>query len=115
MLGGPQSRSRRVRKILTQPGSDPRTVQPVASRYNEYALPAPYAVVSLLQPSGNYMYHQINQKNSTFCPHSVFMCFVWIWEHTAIISLYSINWLVFIIEKECLLHGMDWNFVQISF
>ena len=29
-----------------------------------------------------------------FCPHSVFMCFVWIWEQTAIISLYSINWLV---------------------
>jgi hypothetical protein len=31
--------------------------------------------------------------HSTFCPHSVFMCFVWIWEQTAIISLYSINWL----------------------
>jgi len=38
---------------------------------------------------------------STFCPHSVFMCFVWIWEQTAIISLYSINWLVFITETEC--------------
>jgi hypothetical protein len=30
-------------------------------------------------------------KNSTFCPHTVFMCFVWISEQTAIISLYSIN------------------------
>ena len=39
--------------------------------------------------------------HSTFCPHSVFMCFVWIWEQTAIISLYSINWLVFITELEC--------------
>jgi hypothetical protein len=29
--------------------------------------------------------------NSTFCPHSVFMCFVWISEQTAIISLYNIN------------------------
>jgi hypothetical protein len=29
------------------------------------------------------------------------MCFVWISEQTAIISLYSINWLVFITEKEC--------------
>jgi len=28
---------------------------------------------------------------STFCPRSVFMCFVWISEQTAIISLYSIN------------------------
>ena len=39
-------------------------------------------------------------SNSTFCPHSVFMCFVWIWEQTAIISLYSINWLVYITETE---------------
>jgi len=34
--------------------------------------------------------------HSTFCPHSVLMCFVCIWEQTAIISLYSIDWLVFI-------------------
>jgi hypothetical protein len=38
-------------------------------------------------------------NNSSFCPHTVFMCFVWIWEQTAIISLYSINWLVFITER----------------
>ena len=37
-------------------------------------------------------------RNSTFCPHTVFMCFVWISEQTAIISLYSINWLVCITE-----------------
>jgi hypothetical protein len=37
---------------------------------------------------------------TAFCPHSVFMGFVWIWEQTAIISLYSINWLVFITETE---------------
>ena len=36
--------------------------------------------------------------HSTFCPHSVFMYFVWIWEQTAIITLYNINWLVFITE-----------------
>ena len=29
------------------------------------------------------------------------MCFVYISEQTAITSLYSINWLVFIIETEC--------------
>ena len=39
--------------------------------------------------------------NSTFCPHSVFTCFVWIWEQTTILSLYTINWLVCIIEAEC--------------
>ena len=50
-------------------------------------------------------------NNSTFCPHSVFTCFVWIGEQTAIISLYSINWLVCITEDgECLLRGTDWTF-----
>ena len=39
--------------------------------------------------------------NSTFCPHSVFMCFVWISERTAIVSLYSIKWVVFITETVC--------------
>ena len=39
------------------------------------------------------MYH-----NSAFFPHSVFMCFVWISEQIAIISLYSINWL-FLLQR----------------
>ena len=39
-------------------------------------------------------------SNSTFCSHSVFMCFVWISEQTAIISLYNLNWLVFITQTE---------------
>ena len=50
-------------------------------------------------------------NNSTFCPHSVFMCFVWISEQTVIISLYNINWLVFITEMVRLLHGMCWIFI----
>jgi len=40
-------------------------------------------------------------NNSTFCPHTVFMCFVWILEQTANISLYNINWLTFTTETEC--------------
>jgi hypothetical protein len=39
-LGRPQGRSGRVRKISPKPGFDPRTVQPVASRYTDYAIPA---------------------------------------------------------------------------
>ena len=53
--------------------------------------------------------------NSTFCPHSVFMCFVWIGEQTAIISLYSINWLVFITETEsvyCAVRTGSFHFVH---
>jgi hypothetical protein len=59
--------------------------------------------------SGHYMYRTVVSicttsltfSNSTFCPHTVFMCFVWISEQTAIISLYNINWLVGITETEC--------------
>ena len=63
--------------------------------------------VSILEPGGHYMYRTVvtictaqwslyvppglTFTNSTFCPHSVFICFVWISEQTAIISLYSIN------------------------
>jgi hypothetical protein len=55
-----------------------------------------------VEPSGHYMYRTVvticttslTFNNSTFCPHGVFLCFVWIWEQTAIISLYNINCLV---------------------
>ena len=36
-LGGPQGWSGRVRKISPLPGFDPRAVQPVASRYTDWA------------------------------------------------------------------------------
>jgi hypothetical protein len=39
-LGGPQGRSGRMRKISPPPGFGPRSFQPVASRYIEYAIPA---------------------------------------------------------------------------
>jgi hypothetical protein len=39
-LGGPQIRSGRVLKISPPSGFDPRTVQPVASRCTDYAIPA---------------------------------------------------------------------------
>jgi len=43
-LGGPQSRSGRVRKISPPPGCDPRIVQPVVSRYTDWAIPAHYQI-----------------------------------------------------------------------
>ena len=52
--------------------------------------------------------------NSTFSPHSVFMCFVWIREQTSIISLYSIKWLVCVTDTECLLRGTDRVFIYNS-
>jgi hypothetical protein len=35
-LGGPQGRPGQLRKISSPPGLDPRTVQPLASRYTDY-------------------------------------------------------------------------------
>ena len=47
------------------------------------------------------MYHQFNTQQFYVLPtQTVFMCFVWIWEQTAIISLYSVNWLVCTTERE---------------
>jgi hypothetical protein len=40
MFGGSQDPFRRVRKNLSRSGFDPRNVQPVASRYTEYAVPS---------------------------------------------------------------------------
>ena len=39
-------------------------------------------------------------RNSVFCPHSVFTCFAWNSEQTAIIFLYSIKLSVFITDAE---------------
>ena len=41
-------------------------------------------------------------QHSTFVrsAHTVFMCFVFIWEQTATCATYSINWLVFITEMK---------------
>jgi hypothetical protein len=41
------------------------------------------------------------------------MCFVWISEQTAIISLYSINWLVFITETECVYCAVRTEYLSI--
>ena len=46
-LGWPQGRSGQVRKISSPPGFDPRTVQPVASRYTDYTT-RPNHIKSLL-------------------------------------------------------------------
>jgi len=44
------------------------------------------------------MHHQFNIQQIYVNPDTMFVCFVWISEQTAIISLYNIKCLVFIIE-----------------
>jgi hypothetical protein len=41
-----------------------------------------------------------NIKKILCSAHKAFTCFVWIWEQTAIISLYSINFSVFVTQAE---------------
>jgi hypothetical protein len=45
---------------------------------------------------------------------AVFVCFVWIWEQTAIISLYNINWLVFITDTECVYCAVRTGYLNFS-
>jgi hypothetical protein len=76
-----------------------------------------------VQHSGHYMYRTVvticttslTFNNSPFCPHSVFMCFVWIWEQTAIISLYNLNWLVCITETECVYCAVRTGYLKLTF
>jgi hypothetical protein len=86
----------------------------------------PYAVWSLwftrsLAFLTNFLkaasYSMLNIKNPKFCPHSVFRCFLWLSGQTAIISLYSINWLVFITETEsvyCAVRAASINIILIN-
>jgi hypothetical protein len=83
--------------------------------YCQWSLYVP-PVVTVCTARGHYMYRQrslykppvvtlcttsLTFSNSAFYPHSIFMCFLWIWEQTAIISLYSINWLICMTKTEC--------------
>ena len=77
--------------------SYPICVLPLLKKTRVKAIHSTY---SPLKPGGYYM-TSLTFTNCMFCPHSVFMCFVWISEQTAIISLYNINRLGFITETEC--------------
>jgi hypothetical protein len=50
--------------------------------------------------SGYFTYHQIWHSKILRSAHTVFMCFVWISEQTAVIFLYGIDWLAFVTEME---------------
>jgi len=60
-LGGPQGRFGRMWKISPPPGFDPRTVQPVANRYNDYA------VVKQFHESDSYSPYFHNCTKSSIC------------------------------------------------
>jgi hypothetical protein len=59
-LGGPQGRSGRVWEISPPTGFDPRTVQPVVSRYTDWAIPATAYIINVINLLNN------NNNNSIF-------------------------------------------------
>jgi hypothetical protein len=48
-LDGPHSRSGRVQKISPLLGFGPRTVQPVAGRYTDYAIPVHSGIIIIIK------------------------------------------------------------------
>jgi hypothetical protein len=60
-------------------------------RTNSDYFPILHSLTGFYNPVVTICTASLTFNNSTFCPHSVFMCFVWISEHTAIFSLYNIN------------------------
>jgi len=75
-LGGPQGWSEQVRKISPPPGFDPRTVQPVASRYTNCATRPtlfPYtARIYPLQSHPTYLLHNISLIYSLLQSFTIF-------------------------------------------
>ena len=58
-LGGPQGRSGQVRKISPPSEFDPQTVQPVASRYTDYATRLTFNCPNPLNFSGYCTHHNV--------------------------------------------------------
>ena len=74
-LGGPQDRSGWVRKISPPPGFDPRTFQPVDSRYTDWALSVPikaavHIVTTMLERIQCFL-----TRHSVFIKHIYFLKF----------------------------------------
>jgi len=56
--------------------------------------------INFIKPTVYVMHQQFNIQQLYALPHTVFMCFVFIWEQTATCATYSVNWLVFITEMK---------------
>ena len=56
--------------------------------------------INLLKPTGHVMHQQFNISTTVRSAHTVFVCFVFIWEQTATCATYVVNWLVFITEMK---------------
>jgi len=102
-LGGPQGRSKRVRKISPPPGFDPRTVQRIANRYTDWAnIASTYNM-----KTAKYL---LKAKSRLAVVNSCFACKD-IWDmklttHLHVVPTLSISGATCLLPATCL-HGMD--------
>jgi len=73
----------------------PITPRRLSNGFHKFLFKSLHNFLSLQAQWLVYVPTGLTLKNSTFCPHSVFMCLVCISEQTAILYLYSANWLAF--------------------
>jgi hypothetical protein len=63
--------------------------------------------INLLGPTDYFMYQQVKTySNSSFCTHSVCMCFAWMSEQTADTSVCIVNLLGFMTDRESVYCGV---------
>jgi len=48
----------------------------------------------------SYVHISLTITICEFCPDSVSMCFVWISEQTAFVSLHNINWFIVLLKRQ---------------
>jgi hypothetical protein len=51
---------------------------------------------------------------SAFCLHSAFVCFIWFAQKIMIISLNNMNWLVFVMDVDCVVCKVPTVFLHFS-
>jgi hypothetical protein len=89
----------------------------ITERFIRYIITMVMVIVRIgnpLKPSGHYIHHQVQHSKIVRSTHTAaFICFMWISEQTAIISLYSINWLVCIIERECVYYAVRNGYLNV--
>jgi len=82
--------------IYNFPPTTPRSVSRANKPCHETRVIHTTAICNLhlLKPTGYVMHQQVWHSTIVRSAHTVFMCFVFIWEKTATCATYTINWLV---------------------
>ena len=90
-LGGPQGRSGHVRKNSPPPGFDPRTVQPVASRYTDWATRPTSVYIVVINCSNILKHFFFFRKSISTCSHTKTLQHLTLHSGSCVMSIVRIN------------------------